>query len=212
LTQALRSKPDAQWLLDERDSFVNSLTSLIFESPEHIGPAIFAYEAIDKGLPMPPFQLVVLTGGAVMSLCRQLASDHSEPADRILHLLESAEKVHEERLEEEEREDTQSLLDHAFDAYALAVAVAREEMFAQVMEAASRLDMQVRMVPSYRINQAALNEAKAPMLGFLTDMKSAVRRAAHVARNPELRGQIGSFVDRIAAAHEAVRTIGGRRW
>jgi hypothetical protein len=167
--------------------------------------------AIDKGLPMPPFNEVVLSCGALLAAFSKLAEDKGEPADRLLTQLERAEKLH-SQLSPEDKERTQELVAHAFDGYATAVCVARESVLQQVFDAMLTLDRQLAGLPSYRINWEAVENVKSPMRRILNDTLQTVRKMKRLARGLELRQQIGNLENQTTETLELLGRIGHSRW
>ncbi len=200
---------DEKWLVEERDAFVTGLTSLVFETEGAIGPAIFAYQAIEQDLPMRSFNKVVLTAAAVVSIVQHVAEQEGEPSDHMLDLLQGA-RTELSSLADDEKSMAEGLLNTAFDAYARGVANARQKGVQAAVEAASQLEAQLSLVPRYRINSSAVAEATQPIRDFLGNTLSALQRAQEVAVSEDLKEALGEFRSNVQELRNAVDIMSRR--
>lgn len=190
LKKALDGDPAATWAEAERDRFVEGLTSLIFENQGEIGPAVWAFEAIDQGLPMQPTAQVLLTSVSVMAICRQLANENALPSDRILELLRKADKSAALLDRDEDDDLVGTLLAAAFDAYAIAVGSAYAKQVDEAQEAMNAIRLQLVGIPRRRINWGAVRKAVNPIISFLLEAFVAVESVERLARSDEVRGML----------------------
>jgi hypothetical protein len=161
------------------------MRSLIFRDIENVGPAAYAYEAIDAGLPMEPFDRVTLTCGAIISICRSLAAENQEPAQTLYgHLYTALKEI--DRLEPREREMVDELVTMARNSYAVSVAAAREALLAEGFKALGRLSMSLSGVPKYRLNWTALAQSLQPLSEMADDSLRTLKWARELARSEEI--------------------------
>lgn len=194
LTNALNEAPNETWLINERDMFVDSIRRMVFESEGSIGPAVYAYEAVDQGMQMDDFDRVVLTSAASISLCGHVAAEGGEPADRFLDLLRAARRAL-ERLGNDQREAVSGLLDLGFLSYGRGVALSRQRLVNEISEALGMLQARLAYVPRRRVDWVAVRSSTQPMRQALAETRSTLTKLAEVVNDPEFSDTVLGFAD-----------------
>ena len=196
MVAGLKAEPDAGWLLHERDQMVDSLRSMIFSGDGNPGPAMFAFAAVDQGLPMSSLDRVVLIAGSVMVFCQRLGEEGSEPADRLLELLNEAQQDT-ESIDADMRDKVVALLDLAFDRYVGAVVMARWQGVTEAADVLQQIESRLQYIPRRQVNMQAVWEVLNPIKGFLRETIKALERALHHARDPEIRDETRDTLQRV---------------
>ncbi|TDI52568.1 MAG: hypothetical protein E2O95_04110 [Acidobacteria bacterium] len=194
IASGLKRNSDLEWLAAERDSVVNGLRSLIFKDPENVGPAVYAFTAVDIGLPMDPFDLVVLTGGAVISISRSLASEEQIPAERVVELFEQARSSVGD-LSDDERNAAEEIINIAGNSLAMAIAAGHEEQLRQGLQAFERLTSQLNGIPMRRINWTEVTKALRPIHDMASESISELDRAKSYSSATELTQAIDNVAE-----------------
>lgn len=194
LAWALKANPREEWLLDERDGFVAGLRSLVFADIENIGPAAYAYAAVEAGLPMDPLDEVALTCGAFVGICRSLASDQNEPTDEVYEKFRKAQGLM-STLEDDQREALEPIVRAAGNSYAMCVGVSREAMLQEAGGFLDRVGAQIAGVPIRRINWEAVRGGLAPLREMCDESAKALIKARAEASEEELIAALGALID-----------------
>ncbi|MEX2422941.1 MAG: hypothetical protein WD990_03085 [Acidimicrobiia bacterium] len=196
MVAGLKAEPESLWLQHERDQMVESLRSMIFSGDSHPGPAMFAFEAVDQGLPMSPLDRAVLIAGSVLIICQRLGEEKSEPSDRIFELLNVAWKETEE-IDDDMRDKVVGLLDLAFDRYVGTVVMARQHGVSETVEVLRQMDSRLQDIPRRQVNMQAVWEVLNPIKAFLRETVKALERVLPHARNPEIWDGTRDFLQHV---------------
>lgn len=197
LAWALKANPGQEWLIEERDGFVTGLRSMVFADIENIGPAAYAYEAVNAGLPMDPFDEVALTCGAFFSICRSLAADENEPSDEVYEKFRRVQGLM-STLEDDQREALEPIVVAAGNSYAMCVGVSREAVLREAAAFLERVGAQLAGVPIRRIDWAAVRGGLGPLREMCDDSISALRKATGEASDDELVAALSGLIDQFA--------------
>lgn len=210
LTEAIKAKPNESWIVEERDMFVEAMSRLIFDSPESVGPAMWAFAAIDRGLPMEPREQVILTAGALFQIFRQLVSEESLPADRLLTHLNTAISLH-HGLDADDKEQLRPLIHMAFNGYATAVGVAAEKMTLEIAKAADELANQISYVPyGQRINWTAVRSSTSQLASAVDEAIGYIDTALSNAYSDDLREQLLGARENALKLRTSIQGMGSR--
>ncbi|MBA3361854.1 MAG: hypothetical protein H0T94_10390 [Acidimicrobiia bacterium] len=208
LKSALISPECPDWVTRERDGFVGNLAQLVFRADGSIGPAVWAFEAVDQDLPMDARQGVLLASAAVLSICRDLIEKGQGPSDKVRSMAVRARSDLMVKLSEADRQNVRGLVDMATDSYAIA---ASEGSRAQVKEAIDALiRIESRLVGAHRrsINWSAVDQATKPIIEFLTVVIEDLESAAQIAADPEIRGEIRNLINGTTTVRDDARRLG----
>ena len=82
LTSVLRQPNPSQWVIDERDNFVDALINQS-KSDFDLGAALFLANALDKGLPVIDKHRILISPLSVLEMCAVLDPEKGEPQDRF---------------------------------------------------------------------------------------------------------------------------------
>jgi hypothetical protein len=82
LTSVLRQPNPSQWVIDERDNFVDALINQS-KSDFELGAALFLSSAIDNGLPVIDKHRILISPLSVLEMCAALDPEKGEPQDRF---------------------------------------------------------------------------------------------------------------------------------
>lgn len=162
VAKGLKAEYHADWLVEERDRMVDGLRALIFEDIEHLGPATYAFIAIDKGLPMKTWDRVVLTCGSLVAISSSLISEENLPSDQLIGMYDEVKRALSE-LDDEQRDTVQTLVDAAGNSLAQAIGVGCESMLNQGFQALNTLTVQLSGVPMRNINWTKVTAALRPI-------------------------------------------------
>lgn len=185
---------EADWIVSERDSMVDGLRGLIFEDIENVGPATYAFIAIDKGLPMSDWNRVVLSCGALVSICRSLVSQEGLPSDQVVQMFEDAKRSVSD-LNNDEKGQIEGLIAIAGNALAHAMAAGREELLRQGYQALGSMISQLEGVPLRRINWAKVAEAFRPVRDMADDSIRDLNKAKTFVSEDALGDAIGEVLE-----------------
>jgi hypothetical protein len=185
LTAALKERPDVEWLTEERDGFVTSMRNLIFDDMEQVGPAAYAYAAIDAGLPMEPFDRVTLTCGALISICRSLGAERKEPSDAVYDHFSEARRAA-GALSPDQQDAVSDLIEAAGNSYGLTVGVSREALLNEGFGFMQKVASQLYGVPRRRVNWMAVTDSLRPLREIADNSVQALDRARTTVRDPKL--------------------------
>lgn len=194
LAWALNANPDEEWLLEERDGFVAGLRNLVFADIENIGPAAYAYAAVESGLPMDPLDEVALTCGAFYGICRSLAADQNEPTDEVYEKFRRAQGLM-STLEDGQREVLEPIVKAAGNSYAMCIGVSREAMLQEAGGFLDRVGSQLVGVPIRRINWDVVRGGLAPLREMCDDSVRALIKGRGEASEDELIAALDALID-----------------
>jgi hypothetical protein len=193
LASAVMARPDEPWLLEERDSFLDGMRNLIFSDVENVGPAAYAYAAIDSGLPMRPFDQIALTCGALIGICRALTADEKEPSDEVYQKYRDAKGLL-PTIEADAQEVLLPIVEVAGNTYATSVGVSREAMLKEGTAFLDRVGSQLVGVPMRRINWTAVRDGMRPLKELAEVSITALARAKREATSEELIQAIDDLI------------------
>jgi len=175
-----------EWLLSEMASFVESLRALIFANlGEAIGPASYAFAAIDAGLELDNFDYVTLSCGAAVSIFGAMVDEGGVPSDKVRDMIVEARR-RAELLDKDDKERIQRLVDMASNGYGAVVGQFHAVLHDQIIDAVQPLSRQLYGISRYRIKWYEVERALRPMRDQAVDSAMEVRAATEFVTDPDL--------------------------
>lgn len=176
---------DEEWFADEKNNFVESLRSLIFSEEGSIGPASYAFAAIDAGLELDDFDYVTLASGAAISIFGAIASDEGLPSDKIKDMVVEAQR-RARLLDEEQLQLVDPLVALAGNRYGVVVATFHAKVHDEIVDALRSMAVQLYGVPRRRVNWQVVGNAVRPMRTQLNDSAKDVAEANTMVSDTDL--------------------------
>ncbi len=181
---------EESWFSDEKNSFVESLRALIFEDPgKAVGPASFAFAAIDEGLDLDDFDYVTLACGAGFSILGAISEEEGLPSDKVKDMIVTARR-RADRLEPEQQEVVRPLVAMATNAYGIVLVKFHAAVHDSIVAGIRSLGYRLSGVPRYRIRWDEIANAMRPMASQARQSARELRSAVEVASDAELQGQM----------------------
>lgn len=199
LVRATRTAPDADWVISERDSFVNALVSLMIDSLDSeegpaIGIAFLAFKFIDDGAVIPPYDHVRLVALATGVFCIGLNTNDGEPTDLVRNRLERAKQLI-GQVDAEDQELLRGLINNAYERLAIATAAHREHVLnifsADYNDTLARL----RRTPDQNINWIAVARSLQPALDYCQETRSVLNNLITFVDDADLHAAVASVID-----------------
>lgn len=178
-----------EWFVQQKASFVESLRSLIFADDASIGPAAYAFAAINAGLQLEDFDYVTLACGAAISILSAIAEDDGLPSDKVTAMIENARK-RSRFLDEDQQELVAPLVSMVGNRYAIVVAGFHAQVHDEIAEAIRSMAIQFYGVPRRRINWFMLEKTLQPMQSQAYESAKEVKGAAEFVIDEELRERL----------------------
>jgi hypothetical protein len=181
------------WFVDEKTGFVESLRSLILSEEGSIGPASYAFGAIDAGLELDDFDYVTLASGAAISILAAIHEDDGLPSDKVKDMVvEARRRVR--LLDEEQREHVDPLVAIAGNRYGAVVANYHARVHDEILEALRSIGGQLSGMPRPRVNWSVVDDAVRPMRSQLSESIREVEDAESFVSDEDLLGTLQGLV------------------
>ncbi len=186
LTAVSKQGNKEEWFIEEKDGFVGSLRSLIFSEEGSIGPASYAFAAIDAGLELDDFDYVTLACGASMSILGAISEDDGLPSEKVTAMVVEAHR-RVGSLDQEQRELVKPLVRIVGNRHGAVVADFHAAVHDQILEGIQTVATQLYGIPRHRIRWGVVSDAVRPMVRQARESAGEVTRALKYVTNEELR-------------------------
>jgi hypothetical protein len=198
LISEVLSNPEDELVVDELNSFVALLVELLTDPEPSTGPASFALELLDSGVPLMPLDEIILRSGSTRAVATTIDTDESSPSERLLDGLEKASK----RLEEVplDRHEFAALhLEVAYDAYGRCFHDAALSSLGNIESSGNQIvDLLNQMGPYERVDYSKLRQLTGQLLKWLeevrTDVGQTVKRLEPHIRDDDLKEALQGLV------------------
>jgi tetratricopeptide (TPR) repeat protein len=192
LADVSKTGNEEEWFVAEKTGFVESLRSMIFSEEGSIGPASYAFAAIDQGLELDDFDYVTLACGAAISIFAAIAEDESLPSDKVRDMVLEANR-RARSLDGEQRKLVDPLIRHAGNQYGAVVAGFHAQVHDNIVGALSAMAAQMYGMPRRRVNWSVVENAIRPMRDQARDSGREVRQAMTLVTDAKLKTGIGEL-------------------
>ena len=189
LVDVSKSGIDDEWFEAEVDTFVSSLRSMIFEDIGAIGPASYAFAAIDAGLELDDFDYVTLSCGAAMSILAVIHEDDGLPSDAVVAMIGTA-RERLRRLDPDQREQVEPLVAMTGDRYGGVVGSFHAQMHDEIIDALRTIGSQLYGTPHRRIRWEIVEQAVRPMREQALRSASDIRAAVPFVSDREMQSSL----------------------
>lgn len=188
LIKELSDSAPPAWIEEERDALVDTFVKHALND-ELSGGGIFAFIAIDQGLPLTPVQRAMLLPLAVHGLCDYFSEqdEKAAPNDRFTTMLADGER---EARRDGFYERFESLYTSAWRRLAIAQAVFASHMWGEAAEAFDRVMGQIAGLPRRRINMGPVREVMGAIKQTAVGIEKSLRPFP-----PHIDGEVAEFLD-----------------
>lgn len=184
---------DDDWFQEELSRFVDGLREAIFDDMDNVGPAVYAFEAIDRGIKLTDFDYVTLAAGAVISILGRLISDKALPSDKVVAIVKTA-KDRAGRLSDEGAARVQGLVSTMGNRYAWCVGKFHAEVYDDIIGAIQGMAAQLHGVRRGRVNWDVVETALRPMRQQLDGSNRAVKDVMAWVDDDEMRSSLAKLI------------------
>lgn len=175
LARTLMTPSPPQWVSDERDELVAVASAVLITDEPSLGAVSFGMLMLDKGLPMPTDDKVVLRAFVARGAALAIDPEEGEPAEKFLIWLEQADRDL-AAVPDALRERARIAIDLGFRSLAIAHVSARWGLFKEAAEFHDSMIGQLSRIPRYRINRDAVRGSAQPIRSYCAETKQLLRR------------------------------------
>jgi hypothetical protein len=178
------------WVEDERDSLVEMFVRHAF-ADEVSGGGIFAFIALDRGLPLTPEQRAMLIPLAVHGVCDYFSEeeDRGAPNDKFTTMLTDGERESRANGSFERFED---LYASAWTRLAIAQANFSNDMLREAAGGYDRVVTQIGGLPKRRINMGPVRQVMAAIRSSCQEVEKTLRPFP-----PHIDGEVADYVNTV---------------
>ncbi len=166
---------------------------MIFSEEGSIGPASYAFGAIDAGLELDDFDYVTLASGAAISIFGAIAEDDGLPSDKVKDMVVEARRRL-RLLDEEQREIVAPLVAIAGNRYGAVVANFHAHVHDEIVEALMSIGGQLSGMPRRRVNWSVVDGGLRPMRSQLSESAREVEEAESFVSDEDLLKSLQNLV------------------
>ena len=168
LSKALRADHADKWVIEERDSIVDTAIGILAEQSDELGAAMFGITLLKGEIPLEPRQRVPLTCLTVIAMVQHIDTDEGEPKDEFIDWILGAKRTL-ASLEGHDRQILEPMVSLAGDELARTFARARARQIDQARDMLVRVNAQLSGVPAWQINHEKVGELTRPLAMFCRD-------------------------------------------
>lgn len=172
LTSVLRQPNPSQWVIDERDNFVDALINQS-KSDFELGAAMFLAGAIDKGLPVIDKHRILISPLSVLEMCAALDPEKGEPQDRFYTDLLTTQNRFSNH---EDYSGWDDLYQMAWDRLTTIHCLANHKLLSRLSEIHDDGVNQLSKLPSHQIDQAGVRKFFSPLVADSQVIERSLRR------------------------------------
>ena len=171
LTSIFRQPTQSQWVIDERDNFVEALIKQS-KSDFDLGAALFLMNAIEKGLPVIDKHRILISPLSILEMCAVLDPDKGEPQDRFYtELLTTQNRFR----NHEDFSGWTDLYQMAWDRLTAIHCLANHKLLLRLSEIHDNGVNQLSKLPAHQIDRDGVRKFFSP----LVDDSQVIERSLH---------------------------------
>lgn|GEM_PF-5515478 len=172
LTSVFRQPSPSQWVIDERDNFVDALINQS-KSDFELGAAMFLAGAIDNGLPVIDKHRILISPLSVLEMCAALDPEKGEPQDRFYTDLMTTQNRFINHVDYSGWDD---LYQMAWDRLTAIHCLANHKLLSRLSEIHDDGVNQLSKLPAHQIDQAGVRKFFSPLVDDSQVIERSLRR------------------------------------